>query len=44
MSCILSMVALIGLAIVYRKFLELGGPDNYKAPEPSSKKSRSQVA
>jgi MFS family permease len=43
MSCILSLVALVGLIIVYRKFLELGGPDSYKAPEPSAKKSGPQA-
>lgn len=31
----LAIAALIGLAIVHKKFVEFGGPDNYRAPEPS---------
>lgn len=38
-SAFLSLVALIGLVIVHRKFMEHGGPDHYQAPEPPGKKS-----
>ena len=38
-STVLSVVALIGLMIVHWEFMKLGGPGNYKAPEPSGKRS-----
>ena len=41
MSAVLSIAALIGLIIVHKEFMKLGGPDNYKAPEPSGKQSLS---
>jgi MFS family permease len=38
-SAILSVVALIGLTIVHREFMKLGGPDHYKAPVPQEERS-----
>ncbi len=34
-SGVLSSIALTALIIVHWEFMKLGGPDNYKAPEPS---------
>jgi hypothetical protein len=42
MSFVVSVAALIGLIIVHKQFMKLGGPNNYRAPEPSGKQNRSQ--
>jgi MFS family permease len=39
----LSTLALIGLIILHHKFMELGGPNRYAAPEPSARNKQSHT-